>query len=160
MYVLFCQTPLLLFYKIILKRSKQHSFPPSLRACWIKLNAVFQKRLSPIGLTPDQYTALRWLNESKEDAICQKDLAMLMFTDPNNISGLVKRMESAGMLRRKNSRYDKRRKLLEITHEGKSLLNLATPVARKLENETLSKLNTKEKKQLISSLRDICQILH
>ena len=121
---------------------------------------MFQKRLSPIGLTPDQYTALRWLNESKEDAICQKDSAKLMFTDPNNISGLVKRMESAGMLRRKNSRYDKRRKLLEITHDGKSLLNLATPVARKLENETLSKLNTKEKKQLISSLRDICQILH
>jgi DNA-binding MarR family transcriptional regulator len=121
---------------------------------------VFQKRLSPIGLTPDQYTALRWLNESKEDTICQKDLAKLMFTDPNNISGLVKRMESTGMLRRKNSRYDKRRKLLEITHKGKSLLNLATPVARKLENETLSKLNTKEKKQLISSLRDICQILH
>lgn len=160
MYVLFCQTPLLLFYKITLKGSKQHSFPPSLRACWIKLNAEFQKRLSPIGLTPDQYTALRWLNESKEDAICQKDLAKLMFTDPNNISGLVKRMESTGMLRRKNSRYDKRRKLLEITHKGKSLLNLATPVARKLENETLSKLNTKEKKQLISSLRDICQILH
>ena len=160
MYVLFCQTPLLLFYKIILKRSNQHSFPPSLRACWIKLNGEFQKRLLPIGLTPDQYTALRWLNESKEDAICQKDLAKLMFTDQNNISGLVKRMESTGIVRRQNSNHDKRRKLLEMTRKGKSLLSLATPVAKKLENETLFKLNAKEKKQLVSSLRDICQILH
>lgn len=143
-----------------MKRSNQHSFPPSLRACWIKLNGEFQKRLLPIGLTPDQYTALRWLNESKEDAICQKDLAKLMFTDPNNISGLVKRMESTGMLCRKKSNHDKRIKLLEITHKGKNLLSLATPVAKRLENETLIKLNTKEKKQLISSLRDICQILH
>ena len=47
-----------------------------------------------------------------------------------------------------------------MTHKGKSLLSLATPVAKKLENETLFKLNTKEKKQLVSSLRDICQILH
>jgi ribosomal protein S25 len=39
-------------------------------------------------------------------------------------------------------------------------LSLATPVAKRLENETLIKLSTKEKKQLISSLRDICQILH
>ena len=143
-----------------MKRSNQHSFPPSLRACWIKLNAEFQKRLLPIGLTPDQYTALRWLNESKEGAICQKDLAELMFTDSNNISGLVKRMESTGIVRRQNSKHDKRRKLLEMTRKGKSLLSLATPVAKNLENETLIKLNTKEKKQLISSLRDICQILH
>jgi DNA-binding MarR family transcriptional regulator len=129
-----------------LKRSNQHSFPPSLRACWIKLNGEFQKRLLPIGLTPDQYTALRWLNESKEDAICQKDLAKLMFTDPNNISGLVKRMESTGMLCRKNSNHDKRIKLLEITHKGKNLLSLATPVAKRLENETLIKLEYKRKK--------------
>jgi DNA-binding MarR family transcriptional regulator len=100
------------------------------------------------------------LNESKEDAICQKDLAKLMFTDPNNISGLVKRMESTGIVRRQNSNHDKRRKLLEMTRKGKSLLSLATPVAKKLENETLFKLNAKEKKQLVSSLRDICQILH
>jgi DNA-binding MarR family transcriptional regulator len=69
-------------------------------------------------------------------------------------------MESTGMLCRKNSNHDKRIKLLEITHKGKNLLSLATPVAKRLENETLIKLSTKEKKQLISSLRDICQILH
>ena len=96
----------------------------------------------------------------RKGAICQKDLAKLMFTDPNNISGLVKRMESTGIVRRQNSKHDKRRKLLEMTRKGKSLLSLATPVAKNLENEILIKLNTKEKKQLISSLRDICQILH
>ena len=40
--------------------------------------------MSAIGLTPDQYIALRWLSELPEGSVNQTTLKRLMFTDPNN----------------------------------------------------------------------------
>ena len=76
------------------------TLPPLLRSCWIKLNATFQNQVAKIGLTPDQYTVLRWLNELDHETVSQKDLKRLMFTDANNIAALVKRMESSGLIKR------------------------------------------------------------
>ena len=89
---------------------QEQRLPPLLRNCWIKLNSAFQKRLQPIGITPDQYIVLRWLYEKQSFQINQSDLAKLMFTDANNISGLTLRMEKANLIRRSISASDKRQK--------------------------------------------------
>ena len=72
--------------------------PQLLRKCWMRLNAIFQKRVAKVGLTPDQYIALRWLNEFPEGSVNQAMLKKLMFTDPNNITGLMGRMEKLGLV--------------------------------------------------------------
>ena len=66
------------------------------------------KRVKTVGLTPDQYIALRWLHEFPTGQIPQVKLAELMFTDSNNIAGLMKRMEQLNLVRRKFNPIDQR----------------------------------------------------
>ena len=143
-----------------MKSYLQKSFPPALRSCWIKLNAEFKKRLLKVGLTPDQYSVLRWIKEAHEDRLCQGELAKLMFTDANNISELVKRMEVMKLLVRTSAATDRRKKLLKISSKGVKLLQLSKPIAKALEEIILANLDRDEKERLLSMLRCVCQKLN
>ncbi|OUU40858.1 MAG: hypothetical protein CBC16_05755 [Verrucomicrobia bacterium TMED56] len=135
-------------------------FPPALRACWMTLNAAFKNRLQAVGLTPDQYSVLRWLNELTKASLCQKDLANLMFTDANNIAGLVKRMEGLNLISRQFHPNDKRKKIIRITNLGIDKLNKSRSIANSLENEFLSGLENEDRKKIIRYLQKICNFLH
>ena len=145
--VVFCQTSFYLLLNFLCRRNKRR-LPPLLRNCWNKLNASFKKRLLQIGITPDQYIVLRWLYEKHGGEINQSRLAKLMFTDANNISSLTSRMEKAGLLKRTNSKSDRRQKFLQITSLGKANFQACQPIAERLENEVLSGLNDKDSKRL------------
>jgi len=134
--------------------------PPLLRKCWMRLNAIFQKRVAKVGLTPDQYTALRWLNELPEGAISQSTLKKLMFTDPNNIAGLMGRMEKLDLVERKTDASDRRRKLVYCTSKGKALFNEAKLIATQLEEEVLSVLTNEEKAEFLGFLGEINRYFH
>ena len=58
---------------------------------------------------PDQYIALRWLNELPSGTVYQLTLKKLMFTDPNNIAGLMARMERMGLIERRADLADRRK---------------------------------------------------
>ena len=135
-----------------MQEEQQRSLPPLLRNCWNKLNASFKKRLLQIGITPDQYIVLRSLYEKHGEEINQSRLAKLMFTDANNISSLTSRMEKAGLLKRTNSKSDRRQKFLQITSLGKANFQACQPIAERLENEVLSGLNDKDQKDFKSLL--------
>ena len=134
--------------------------PPLLRKCWMRLNAIFQKRVAKVGLTPDQYTALRWLNELPEGDISQSTLKKLMFTDPNNIAGLMGRMEKLDLVERKTDASDRRRKLVYCTSKGKALFNEAKLIATQLEEEVLSVLTNEEKAEFLGFLCEINRYFH
>ena len=120
--------------------------PPLLRKCWMRLNAIFQKRESRhSSLTPDQYTVLRWLNELPEGTISQSTLKKLMFTDQNNIAGLMGRMEKLDLVERKTDSSDRRRKLIYCTRKGKALFEQAQPIATELEERCCPAFLPKEK---------------
>ena len=126
----------------------------------MRLNAVFQKRVSEVGLTPDQYIALRWLNERTPGTVCQTTLKTLMFTDPNNIAALVRRMERLNLISRQRDPVDARRKLVYCTAKGKSLYERAKVKASGLEEEVLSVLGKDERKEFTGLLREINRHLH
>ena len=134
--------------------------PPLLRKCWMRLNAIFQNRVAVIGITPDQYTALRWLNELPKGTISQSTLKKLMFTDPNNIAGLMGRMEKLDLVERKTDASDRRRKLIYLTRKGKSLFEEAKLIATKLEEEVLSVLSSEEKVDFLGYLCEINRYFH
>ena len=96
-------------------KSPDEQFPPLLRKCWMRLNALFHKRIGAIGLTPDQYIALRWLNELPSGTVYQLTLKKLMITEPNNIAGLMARMERMGLIERRADVADRRKKLVFCT---------------------------------------------
>ena len=143
-----------------MNKRKQKTFPPALRACWIKLNSTFGKRLQPTGITPDQYSVLRWIHELDQKAIYQKDLAKLLFTDPNNIASLLYRMEKNGLIRRNSVHSDKRKKLVVATKLGKEKWLLCRQIALDVEKALTSTLSTEEKTFISSTLKQISNYLN
>ena len=141
-------------------QSTDAQFPPLLRKCWMRLNALFQKRVAAIGLTPDQYIALRWLNELPSGTVYQLTLKKLMFTDPNNIAGLMARMERMGLIERRADVADRRKKLVFCTTMGKTLFERGRTVAIRLEEETLAILSESEREEFLGLLAEINRRLH
>jgi DNA-binding MarR family transcriptional regulator len=131
-----------------------------LRACWIKLNSTFGKRLQPTGITPDQYSVLRWIHELDQKAIYQKDLAKLLFTDPNNIASLLYRMEKNGLIKRNPVHSDKRKKLVVATKLGKEKWQLCRQIALDVEKALTSTLSTEERTFISSTLKQISNYLN
>jgi DNA-binding MarR family transcriptional regulator len=143
-----------------MQRDKIRRLPPLLRSCWIKLNTAFQKRLLPFGITPDQYTALRWIYERDSKETNQVTLAALMFTDANNISSLLSRMVKSGLVERMVSSSDHRMKYLKLTPAGLKKFKATRPVALSLEKEVLTGLNSADKETFLPLLNRLSSYLH
>ena len=143
-----------------MKKRKHNTFPPALRACWIKLNSTFGKRLQPAGITPDQYSVLRWIHELDQKTIYQKDLAKLLFTDSNNIASLLNRMEQNGLIKRNPVQSDKRKKLVVATKLGKEKWLLCKQIALDVEKTLTSTLSIEERTFISSTLKQISNYLN
>ena len=66
----------------------------------------------------------RWLNELPSGTVYQLTLKKLMFTDPNNIAGLMARMERMGLIERRADVADRRKSSSFCTSKGKNLFEL------------------------------------
>lgn len=81
--------------------------------------AVYRPVLEPLGLTHPQYLVMLALWQHAPVSV--KDLSELLQLDPGTISPLLKRLESAGMLRRERDPRDERTLAISLTIEGKAL---------------------------------------
>ena len=108
---------------------------------------------------PDQYIALRWLKRASLGTVYQLTLKKLMFTDPNNIAGLMARMERMGLIERRADVADRRKKLVFCTSKGKTLFEQARKVAVRLEEETLAILS-ESREEFLGLLAEINRRLH
>ena len=73
---------------------------PLLRRAWYGLNQTFRRRIAESGITPDQFTILRWLGEHP-DGLTQRALADLMASDPNTVTAILTRMQKSGLIERR-----------------------------------------------------------
>jgi DNA-binding MarR family transcriptional regulator len=98
---------------------------PSPHACdaWqllIKLSFSQQTQVSPLAaeleLSPVQCHVLRLLEPDKP--LPMRALAEGLCCDASNVTGLVDRLESRGLVRRRASEEDRRVKVLELTPKG------------------------------------------
>jgi len=134
--------------------------PPLLRRCWYGLNQAFRKRLAHIGLTPNQFTVLRWLEEDEDGGIRQTTICERMASDPNTIAALVERMHADGLIRRKVDPTDRRARLISISAKGRRQYNKARPVAVDLQEEVLQSIPAGDREKLLihlEQLADACQ---
>ena len=125
--------------------ASQKRFPLLLRSAWFGLNQSFRIRIKPLGLTPDQFTVLRWLHEKKGECIRQSDLAQLMSSDNNTITSIINRMETNGWVKRSPHLHDQRAKQLIIEKAGEALYFKAQAVAHALEDEIMNSLSEAER---------------
>lgn len=135
--------------------------PPLLRRCWYGLNQAFRKRLATLGLTPNQFTVLRWLEEDDGGGVRQSEICSRMASDPNTIAALVERMQSDGMVKRKVDPTDRRARLISSTAKGRRTYAKARPIAVDLQEEVLQAIPVGERERLLEQieiLSDACQL--
>ena len=92
--------------------------------------AVYRPLLEELGLTYPQYLVLMVLWE--QDGSSVRDLGRALELDSGTLSPLLKRLESAGLLRRTRSAADERRVEVYLTEEGRALQEKALPLPQRV----------------------------
>jgi DNA-binding MarR family transcriptional regulator len=88
--------------------------------------ALYRPVLEPMGLTHPQYLVMLVLWEFEPVSV--KHLSGMLQLDPGTISPLLKRLESAGLLRRERDPRDERALAVALTAKGRALREQALKV--------------------------------
>ena len=116
----------------------QKRLPVLLRRAWYGLNQAFRQRIAHLGITPDQFSILRWLSEDDPAGITQRRLTDLMASDPNTITSTLSRMEKSGLLARRPHEADRRAHRVKILPKGEQTFDKARKIADELQAQVLA----------------------
>lgn len=130
--------------------------PPLLRRAWYGLNQTFRRRLAPLGLTPDQFTILRWLTEF-EEGLTQRQLAELMASDANTITALVTRMSRARWLVRRRHETDRRANRVLISASGRRLFLQGRALAAELQERAMAAIPARQRETFLANLERLAK---
>src|SRR6476646_2347771 len=93
-------------------------------------NRVYKPLLDRLGLTYPQYLVMLVLWE--RDGVPLKDIGERLFLDSGTLTPLLKRMETADLVRRTRSTEDERQVLIALTPKGQALKEKARAVPERI----------------------------
>ena len=131
---------------------EKHRFPVLLRTAWFSLNKSFRHKLRETGLTPVQFTILRWLAEHKASSLHQGDLAQLTASNQNNIADLMDRLEVLDLIVRERDSNDSRRKIINLTKRGKTVYEDSRVHALSLQKKAMSCFPKEQSRRFLDTL--------
>lgn len=102
-----------------------------------------------------QYTVLRCLIESGGKGLNQTELAGVIFSNKNNISSILMRMEKSGYILRTQAKYDQRENIISATPKGESLFRSAQKQAIEVKEEVFNFLSSDDETNFCKSLQKI-----
>jgi DNA-binding MarR family transcriptional regulator len=120
------------------------------------VTAAYRPLLEELGLTYPQYLVLLVLWERGETTV--KELAEALRLDYGTVSPLLKRLESAGVVRRERAAHDERSVLIACTGRGEELRERAARVPGALRSAT--GLDVTEVVRLREELRELTRRAH
>ncbi len=96
-------------------------FPVLIRCCWFGINHLFREKIFKIPLTTVQYTVLRTIYDSSQTQLNQRELALLISTNQNNLSSILNRLVDMKYIKIVGNPFDKRENQIELTETGKKI---------------------------------------
>ncbi len=133
--------------------------PVLLRRAWYGLNQTFRQRIAHLGITPDQFSILRWLSEDEPAGITQRRLTDLMASDPNTITSTLSRMEKSGLLERRAHELDRRAHRVRLLPKGALTFDKARKIAVELQAQVLAVIPEEHRASFLeelSAIADAC----
>lgn len=121
-----------------LKLENQLCFP--VYAASRLITREYQPLLNKLDITYPQYLVLMILWE--EGQLPVNDIARKLILNTNTITPLLKRMEQQGLLKRKRSKEDERKVMVQLTEKGEQLQEQAARIPEQLVSQ-LSKSDLK-----------------
>lgn len=92
----------------------------------LALHKLYRQLLAPMNLTYPQYLVMLVLWE--KDDITVSEIGERLFLDSATLTPLLKRLESAGMIRRQRSRQDERQVVITLSESGRELQQQAASI--------------------------------
>ena len=135
--------------------------PVLLRRAWYGLNQAFRQRIAHLGITPDQFSILRWLSEDDPAGITQRRLTDLMASDPNTITSTLSRMEKSGLLARQPHELDRRAHRVKLLPKGQQTFDKARKIAVELQAQVLKVIPAEHRAgflEELSAIADACAL--
>ena len=129
-----------------------------LRRAWYGLNQTFRRRIADAGVTPDQFTILRWLTEHP-DGLTQRALADLMASDPNTVTAILTRMLNANLIERRADPDDARCNRILLKAKGRMLHSKLQPVASDLQDDLLAAIPAAQRDAFLTNLTQVAESL-
>jgi MarR family 2-MHQ and catechol resistance regulon transcriptional repressor len=115
--------------------------------------ARVEPRLAGAGLTPTQFGVLEAILH--KGPLSQRDLGRKVLTSPGNMTDLVDKLEARGLVRRVRQKQDRRAVLVELTAEGRALIEPLFAAHAEDIAAAMAALNGEELRQLGGLLRKL-----
>lgn len=110
--------------------------------------AIFSEAIPEVTTT--QFAALAKLMQL--GPLSQNHLGRVTAMDGATIKGVVDRLRAAGLVRTEADPGDRRRLTVDLSDEGRALLQAALPAARQVSERTVAPLSAGERDQLLALL--------
>ncbi|QHT63148.1 MarR family transcriptional regulator [Paenibacillus lycopersici] len=106
------------------------------------LNLLFNQEFSPYGITSEQWSLLKRLQE--QEGISIKDLAHAAGKDQANVTRILDVLAKRGFVARSSNPRDKRSSLVYFTPEGKELTERLIPIDEQVHKDAVDELTPAE----------------
>ncbi|WP_232318009.1 MarR family winged helix-turn-helix transcriptional regulator [Neomicrococcus aestuarii] len=126
-----------------------------MHATFRNLRRGWTESLAPFDLTPHQWRTLSMVSRHEEGCPRLRDVADSLRITPRSATDVVDQLEAKNLITRQPDPTDRRAILLNITAEGKKLIDEVGAIRREQSDEFFSALNAEEKEQLSSILRKL-----
>jgi MarR family transcriptional regulator, organic hydroperoxide resistance regulator len=119
----------------------------------LAMTKLYKPLLEPLGLTYPQYLAMLVLWE--QDGVTVSHVGERLQLDSGTLTPLLKRLETAGLLKRERDTEDERRVLLRLTPAGRALRRQALRIPEQIACASACELDEiAELTQRLQHLRD------
>lgn len=111
------------------------------------------QKVSEMNITPVQAMVLGFLNE--EDGITASELGKRTELDSATMTGIVDRLEAAGLVERRGHPADRRSIEIHMTERGRTLADGAVRLIVEANREFLNILTEREREELRATIRKL-----
>ncbi len=118
---------------------------------------IFQDELGAEDLTPRQYAVLVAVSQS--EGLSQTQLVEKTGVDRSTLADIVRRMLKKGLLQRRRTKGDARAYAVKLTDEGRRVLKLADPLAKRVDEKILAVLPSQQRERFLQDLNAIVDAL-
>ena len=104
-----------------------------------RMQVAITEQLREIGLSVPQCDVLTTLTEA--EGVSQQELAKRLYVTKGNISGMLDRLESAGLVERRSTETDRRQYAIYLTASGRTAADKAIALQRSFIGGTLGRMS-------------------
>lgn len=122
-----------------------------------KVAALFQQRLSPYGITPEQWSALNQIDRSQ--GLIQKEIAERTGKDKPTTTRILDHLEKKGFIYKKAGEHDRRSFLVYSTELGRSIIRETTPIEDSVTEDVRRCMSDQEYDTMLELLSRIQQTI-